>query len=68
MLGPEKCPHLILAPCCLPWVAVRSGAYNNLSESTGSPKPSFLEVRRYKTPSEKGLRANAKRPRDATMV
>mmetsp|Transcript_17107 Transcript_17107/g.47026 ORF Transcript_17107/g.47026 Transcript_17107/m.47026 type:complete len:464 (+) Transcript_17107:222-1613(+) len=78
-LGPERCPCLVLAPCCLPRVVVRSKNnhnhnpnpnhnHNPSTQNQNSNKAALLEVRRYETPDELRLRREAKQRRDAAMV
>ena len=57
-LGPEKCPHLVLAPCCLPRVVVQSKYKTN----------SVLEVLQHETSEQRQERNLTKQRRSASMV
>jgi hypothetical protein len=61
-LGPEKCPHLVLAPCCLPRVVVQS-KYNKNNNNN-----SVLEVLQHETSEQRQQRNLAKQRRTASMV
>ena len=62
LLGPLNCPHLVLAPCCLPRVVVQSKYKTNSSDGK------VLEVRQYETQTEREERSLAKQRRDQAMV
>ena len=56
LLGPRACPHLILAPCCLPRVVVQS-------------KPNaVVEIRQHETKLQHSERLVAKERRSRAMV
>lgn len=57
-LGPEKCPCLVLAPCCLPRTVVQSRHKPNAS----------VEVRQHETPQQRESRNDAKLRRAAAMA
>jgi hypothetical protein len=61
-LGPEQCPHLVLAPCCLPRVVVQAKHHKK------SSSPRVLEIRQHETPHQRRERLTAKQRRDAAMV
>ncbi len=58
LLGSTSCPHLILAPCCLPRVVVQS-----------NHKPdAALEIRQHETLAQRNERLLAKERRASAMV
>ena len=57
-LGPDKCPHLVLAPCCLPRVVVQSKYKTN----------SVLKVLQHETSEQREQRNLAKQRRTASLV
>ena len=65
LLGPQQCPNLILAPCCLPRVVVQS-KYNNNQSNTSNKK--VLEVKQYETPQQRQEREVAQERRKMAMV
>ncbi len=65
LLGPQQCPNLILAPCCLPRVVVQSKFNNNKSNSKSQK---VLEVKQYETKQQKQERTLARERRKMAMV
>jgi len=64
VLGPDGCPFLCLAPCCLPRAALSGSA----SRILGGEKRASIEVRRYETTGQRDERRRAKQMRDNATI